>query len=418
MDGERALLSKAVQTGQVDRLIRKGIDETYFYSDDCKDVWRTCVTHLSRFRSTPSFDAVRKTHPEFSFEIVTDAFDYVLEEFVKQTKRRATIEGLRDLAKAVDDPSRILDIESDVLELGSHLAKLFPSGHASRFSQMEERIAEYEQRVKEGRVKGIPVGIHEIDDVMNGIRPHEFVSVVGWQGLGKSTLTQHICFAAYLAGFTPMVISLEMEASEMFARFDNMATNFSSRALQKLELGEGDMKRWAEWAERAKTLTNDIIVVDNVSNCTVEKVHAMLQQYSPDLAVVDYVSLMEAPKGYGQIWEKVTHLTQSLKQMARDPDNPPIIGVAQTNIGSADDGAKLENIAYSRSIGQDSDLVFGLHQDDKMKARYEMEVRVLKNRRGATVNAKMYWNPEKMEFRRWEISDMFASPSEDGDNVE
>lgn len=413
MDAERSLISKAVQTQQIEHLIAQGLDESHFYSDSCKQVWSSCVEHLRKFRSTPSFDAIRSANPDFSFEVVTDSLDYVFEEFVKQCKRRTAINGLRDVAKAVDDPNRVFEIETEILELGTSLAQLFTMGNAERFSDMHRRIADYDKRAADGTIKGVPMGIPDFDDATFGVRRHEFVSIVGWQGTGKSTLAQHIAFSgAYLAGFTTLIVSLEMESSEMFERLDTMATNFRSQALQKLELGVKDREKWEKWAKRAESLTSDIIIVDNVNNCTPEKVHSLGQQYKPDLMIVDYVSLMNAPRSYGATWEKVTYLTQQLKQIARDPDGPPIISVAQTNIDSADSGAKLENIAYSRSIGQDSDIVLGLHQDEKMEARQEMELRMLKNRRGPKCNTKMFWNPNKMEFRAWQSSDMFA-PVED-----
>jgi replicative DNA helicase len=158
-------------------------------------------------------------------------------------------------------------------------------------------------------------------------------------------------------------------------------------------------------------------VIDNVSRATVERVHSIAEQYSPDLLVVDYISLMETP-GTSVLWEKVTYLTQRLKAIARDPAMPPVIGIAQTNAQSVDEGAKLETIAYSRSIGQDSDIVLGLYQDKegKMKARHEMEVRMLKNRRGEIGDTKMYWNLSNGEIRDWQLTDMFTSDPESGDD--
>lgn len=417
MDAERAIISKAIQLGHLDKLIGKGIDSSYFYNEECKEVWGHCLSHLRKYKSPPSLDAVRTSYPDFTFELPTDSFDYVYDKFVYQTKRRSAITGLRELAKGVDDPERVLRIDEEILQLGSEISQMFPEGSAARFSDMEARILDYEERAASGVVMGLPFGIAAIDDVTQGIQKHEYISIVGWQGTGKSTLAQHICFSAYLAGFTPLIISLEMEHDAMFRKFDTMATNFKYRALKKAELGEGDIKKWREWAVRAGNASSDIIVIDNIGSCTVERVHSIAEQYNPDLLVVDYVSLMDTPGGQGAMWEKVTYLTQKLKTIARNPTCPPVIGIAQTNIASAGDGAKLENIAYSRSIGQDSDIVLGLHQDQdgKMKARHEMEVRLLKNRDGEITNSKMFWNPSQGEYREWQITDMFTNQEDDND---
>lgn len=415
MDAERAILSKAIQIGRLDFLISKGVDSSYFYNEEVRTVWNHTLNHLRRYKSPPSLDAIRGAYPDFTFELPTDSFEYVYDKFVYQTKRRAAITGLRELAKGIDDPERVGNIDEEVLALGAELSRMFPEGAAARFSEMESRIADYEERARSGAIMGMPFGIDAFDELTQGIQRHEYISIVGWQGTGKSTLAQHICFSSYLAGHTPLIISLEMEHDAMFRKFDTMATNFQYRALKKAELGEGDIEKWREWADRAGRASNDIIVIDDVSSCTVERVHAIAEQYAPDILVVDYVSLMDAPAGQGALWEKVTYLTQKLKSIARNPACPPIIGIAQTNAASADEGSKLENIAYSRSIGQDSDIVIGLYQDKdgKMKARNEMEVRLLKNRDGETTTSKMYWNPSVGEYREWKVTDMFINPEED-----
>ena len=287
---------------------------------------------------------------------------------------------------------------------------MFPVGNAGRFSEMESRIADYEERLKQGITMGIPFGVKLIDDLTMGIQRHEYVTVAGWQGQGKSTLAQHIAFSGYLAGFTSVIVSLEMEAEAILRRFDVMATNLQYRALKKCELNSKDKEIWIEWAKKAANVSNDIVVLDDVYKCTTEKIQAIGEQYNPDLLIVDYVSLLHSPQNK-PIWEKVTDFTGELKALARNPAGPPIIGIAQTNIQGADDGAKLENLAYSRSIGQDSDLVLGLYQDSdgKMKARNEMEIRLIKNRDGETGKTKFYWNPSRMEFREWQTSDMFTT---------
>lgn len=411
MNVERGIISKAVQTGKLEKLISKGVDSSYFYDKECQEVWDTCIKHIRRYKTAPSFEAIKSKHADFNFEIVTDSFEYIYDQFTKQTKRRMAITGLREIAKAIDDPEKIITLDEEFLAIGSELSRLFPEGNAQRFSDMAKRIASYDERLSTGSVMGIPFGVTVIDDVTQGIQNHEYISIVGWQGSGKSMLSQHISFSSYLAGFTPLIVSLEMEAEAMFRRFDVMATHIRYRALKKMELDEDDKNIWMQWADRAERASNDIIVIDDITRCTPELVQSISEQYNPDLMVVDYVSLMTSKKS-GPIWETVTDLTRELKLIARDSKGPPVISIAQTNINSSDSGAELANIAYSRSIGQDSDLVLGLFQDDDMKKMNKMEVRLLKNRDGEQTTADMFWNPKKMEFRDWLTKDEFAFTGE------
>lgn len=171
---------------------------------------------------------------------------------------------------------------------------------------------------------------------------------------------------------------------------------------------------WEEAAERVQQVPNDIIAIDDIAHCTVDHVYAKTVKYEPELVTVDYITLMDTSRSAGQsMWEKVTYITQALKQQTRSL-KIPMIGIAQTNIDSAEEGAALQNIAYSRSIGQDSDLVIGLHQNQKMREEMQMEARLLKNRDGSVKNTHLLWDMERMRFRPWnEVTDIFNRPGAD-----
>ena len=110
------------------------------------------------------------------------------------------------------------------------------------------------------------------------------------------------------------------------------------------------------------------------------------------------------------------YLTQNLKQLSRSL-KIPIIGVAQTNRESATGGAKLENIAWSVAIIQDSDIVLGLHQDQEMKDEKMMELRMLKNRDGQTLDVNLKWDMSRMKFSQWRESDAFIPEGIRNDRV-
>ncbi len=218
----------------------------------------------------------------------------------------------------------------------------------------------------------------------------------------NSTLTLFFLFQAYLAGFTPMLFSLEMESEAIMRKFDTLTTNFSSQALKAIKLKPNDIERWEEAAARAKEAVNDIIVLDDVGRCTTERIFAEMNRYKPDLVAVDYVSLMDAPRGGMAHWEGVTMITKGLKAIARDM-KIPIIGVAQSN----DENTGQSSIAHSKSIFRDSDIVIGLNQDDDMKDAQKMEIKLIKNRDGRLLNLFTMWDVDHMLFEQWSDARMF-----------
>ena len=363
---------------------------------------------MRKYKNPPSFDSVKEKFPDFKFSLSSDSLEFITDKFIRSLKRRIVQESIYDLAHLIDD-DQIDEIDSNFLEKAKEVSHRIPtSARIAKFSDMPTRIEEYKKRKEEGTNVGLPLGIPQFDDLTLGIQPHEYVSIVGWSGRGKSTLLQWIFFNAYLSGANPLLISLEMDAESLYRKWDTMAINFQHHTLKAGKLSKKDLRKWEEYAERASNAKNDIIVIDDIGDCTAERVFSECMKYSPDLVGVDYISLMRTPKSYGAMWEKVTYLTQQLKQIPRIL-RVPLFGVAQTNILSANEGAKLENIAYARSIGQDSDLVLGLEQTEEMQEQNQMEIRMLKNRDGKKTTTKLHWDMERMIFKEWTPNDMFPS---------
>lgn len=410
MEAERSLIAKCAHAGQVDRLITDGVRSEQFVDPELVEIFVWMTEHFRKYKAAPSFASVKEAFPAHNFEIVTDTLDYVRDRFFDDHKRRMATNAIRDLATHIDEKGTD-DIEAVFMEVARRMVQEVPSPAVAKFSEMSKRIEEYDRRLKEGTVKGLMMGIPAFDHLTLGIQPHEYISVVGWQGTGKSTLVQWILYNAWLQKKRGLYISLEMECEALMRKWDTMAVNFQYHALKAMELDPESRSRWEAMAERAATAEGDIIALDDVTACSVDTVYARTAKWSPDIVVVDYITLMETGRSVSQsMWEKVTYLTQALKQQARTL-KIPLIGVAQTNINSAQEGAALDNISYSRSIGQDSDLVLGLNQTENMRAEKQMQVRLLKNRDGAIRNTDLFWMMETMEFGPWdELSPFTKKP--------
>jgi replicative DNA helicase len=409
-DPERIILWKAITEGSFLELPAQGFIEDHFADEECREVYAYLSWFQNRHNATPSAVIVKREFPDFEPALSTDPLSFHIEEFVALVKKRTAIEQVRGFADSIEDPDEVMDIELRAFEMARSLAELLPSPRAVRFSDGNRRKAEYDERKKTGVIRGIYLGIPTIDKNLMGLRPGQLATIVAYMGVGKSILIAYIAFSAYLQGKTSLIISLEMDADEIMERIDVMATQIRYQALRALELDTADRKRWEQVLDRAESERHerDILIRDDIPNCTVERVNAEMARYNPDVTFVDYLELMSVPRASGLAtahWEKVNNAGTGLKQVARLL-RKPIVTAAQLNREGGRDRVNLANVAH-QSIGKHSDIMLALSQDEEMEAINEMEVVSLKVRAGAKPRTTLRWNLDRMDIGEKGIEDRF-----------
>jgi len=417
MDVERSLVSKVISTGQLVQVISKGITPEMFLpmeDDGAREVFEWVVEHHRAYKSTPSMEAARDEWPDYEFEHVEDSLGYVIDRMSHLVRTRHAEQLIYSLGDALVDKDRSKQIELEFLEAAREIATLVPTTRVIRYSDMHDRIEQYEEDEKIGSTPGIPFGFPTLDTMTGGVQSHEFVTAAAFSGVGKSTLMRAIAFNMYSMPNDVVIlyVSLEEGSKSILRKLDAMAVGMDYMRLKHLGLKPEEIDNWREKAEEVRRKINqrDILIVDRMPACTPDKVYAETVKHAPDVVFIDYLSLMRsggANKGRNTMWQNLTEITQDLKQNALTLD-VPIIAAAQTNRSSSKDGADLDNIGYSLSVVQDSDIVIGLHSDDEMKENKQMEMRVKKNREGPLGMITLTWNHEESDFREAGIKDRFA----------
>jgi replicative DNA helicase len=404
---ERKLLSKAVQDDGVVELISQGIEARHFSDKESKELWNFLTEHIKNYRKPPSFEVVKENFEEYRWEITPDPLPFLKDKFISQVKRREAIGAFSDLTEILDanEDSDMAKIDEIFLDKAKDLAQIVPSSNISKFSQMQSRIDSYRERKEQGIQIGIPFGIPKLDELTLGLQSHQYVTIAGFTGVGKSTLGMVLSVHHYLEGANPMIISLEMDEEEIYRKLDAIAVGIKQHAIKEMTLSPNEMKKWEKWADRAEKAANDIIVVD-VDFATPEKVYAETARWNPDVVVVDYVQLMSAPNHFKQTWEKVGYVSQMLKMQARQL-RIPVYGIAQTNAEGMTEGANLGNLGGSKDIGKHSDIVIGLKQDETMYEMDRMDINVVKNRAGPKGHFSMLWDQANAIFRPWMGEDAY-----------
>jgi len=405
---EDKLLSKAVQTESVEKLIAYGIDDRHFADFNSKEIWEFLTGHLKEYGTSPSFETFKENFPEYELDVSTEPLEFLKDKFINEVKLREAKSALYDLGEIIDtaEEDSLSSIDEIFLSKAQDLTQVIPSNRIGKFSDMKSRIQKYKNMKNEGVKAGMLFGIPQLDELTLGLHSHEYVTIAGNTGLGKSTLLFQLAINHYVEGYTPMIISLEMSDQEIYRKMDAMAVGLKQMAMKRMDLAPNDMKKWEDFAEKVGNAANDIIIVD-VDDATPEKVYAETARWNPDVVGVDYVQLLTAPKYLKQGWEKVGYVSQQMKKLARQLDTP-VYGLAQTNAEAFEEGAKLSNLGQSKDIGRHSDIVLGLAQTQEEREIKKLELRVLKNR-GGVANKSIYmkWDHHNSIYQEWKEVDSF-----------
>jgi len=76
------------------------------------------------------------------------------------------------------------------------------------------------------KLRLIPLGIKDLDDVLGGGIPHPtLISIEGGHGAGKTSLTQHIIYSALREGLRAYVITTEAKVREYLSMMESIRLN-------------------------------------------------------------------------------------------------------------------------------------------------------------------------------------------------
>ena len=406
MDSERAVLSSALQSGQLSTLLAKGIEARHFSNtvsgDEVKRVFTWAAKHSRKYGVCPSLQLVKNNFPDWRGEPSSDSIEALCDEFLNDVRRRYFSAKVLELARAESDPSNWFRLDEIMLDAARDLATVIPSGQVSRVrAEMQERIDQYEIDKAEGKIAGIKMGIPLFDDLTDGFQQGDIVTVGGYSGRGKSFTVQSFLANALDQGKDALLLPLEMSTRQVMDRFDTMAINFSHKQLRQRALPDEEIENWRRAAKKYENAKNDLIVVDKVGNCTVDRVYAEINRYKPDITCVDYVQLMKGSKSSAAKWEGLVEITNELKSIALATDST-IIMVSQDQRTSANEGSTERNMGGSISVLQAADIYIGMMQDDEMKEQKRILMRLLKNRNGSPGESDVLFEPEFGRFLPWE----------------
>ena len=418
MNPEVALINHIIKTKDVVTPLNADVGKSFTLY---KEEWDFIVEYYTKYREVPPTVTFGDKFPEFEKHKTDGSIEHYIDELHKWKARHTLQEIITAAASGLKDYgpySTISAMQRELAQLGRDTRLVrdldLISNVEERMENLRERIAIRESGKK---LLGIPSGFQTIDDNMGGWQKGDFIVLAAWTGQGKSWLAMKMAQHAWSEGYRVLYFSLEMSGLQIGYRFDTilsgaMGGDITNRSLTHAE--DITYDHYKNWLGDIVHDKHPFIVVTNedLDEVTQHTVLAKIEQWKPDLCILDYVGLFDDASGATGETEKLKNLSKAFKRIAIKTGVPTI---AITSVTMKDDHGErlpeLHELAWSKQLGYDSDLCMTLVKHGEI-----IEVGSKKVRRCADFHFYVEADFDKGIFNERYGTKTFGQTQEDEDN--
>ena len=233
--------------------------------------------------------------------------------------------------------------------------------------------------------KRIKTGISALDNILGGFRDSEMVVVGARPSVGKSILALTFCVNAALDGKRVLLISLEMNETEITER---VLANMANVPLGEMTGAKITPEHWASVGENVGKVSR-LPLWYCLEATTVERVrkaaYKLYEDGGLDMIAVDYLQLMEATFSKKQNrQEQISEISRGLRKLSMDLGIPVVVlsQLNRSSEGYSRDGKgtrrepTMSEARESGSIEQDANIFILLHNPRRDEMANEDEARI------------------------------------------
>ena len=393
MNNEAALISSVCKNKDISVVMAEDVDSIF---TSHKDIWEGLKSYYYKFRSVPDVSILIEKFPDFDPVETKGETGYYLDQVRNEyltakirnvlltagtgLKGHSAAKVISDMQKELNTLSRMTNNVRDLDLTDYELAE-------KHFEAVRERSDMM------GGSPGILTGLKAIDYAYpTGMAPGHLIVMIGWPGRGKTWLSSYLACKAWEQGFKPMIISLEMTPENMRDRIYTMMGSGLFRA-SDFSRGAVNIDTFDSWAKEKFKDKNSFILISNegTSDVTPQTVQAKIDQYKPDLVILDYHQLFNDTKKSNSEVERNRNISREFKLLAVRNNIPVIDITAATmdDISDQDAPPMLSQVAWSKAIEYDADMAMAVHRNPDSNI---IEVVSRKNRHGTEFNFYLDWD--------------------------
>ena len=393
MNTEATLISAVCKNKDISTILADNVDELF---TSHKDVWDGLKSYYYKFKAVPEVGILQERFRDFEASDPKAETGYYLDqlktEYLANKLKTIILRGGAGLKE--DAPSRVIaQMQSDLASLSKFTSNVrdidvtdFESAE-KYFEQLRARSAVM------GGSPGIPTGFKAIDTAYaTGMAPGHLIVAIGWPGKGKTWFTSYLACKAWVQGFKPMIVSLEMSPEDMRNRIYTMMGSGLFKA-SDFSRGDVNVDDFHSWGKKNFADKNGFVLVSNegMGEVSANTVQAKIDQHKPDIVILDYHQLFVDTKRSTGATERNMNISREFKMLAMNNNIPVIDITAATmdDISDQDNPPMLSQVAWSKAIEYDADMAIAIHRytDTNM-----IEIVSRKNRHGDAFDFYLDWD--------------------------
>lgn len=384
-----------------------------------RDAYEYLVKHYREHGVMPSRETILyEVDPE-------DAFDYEPDEpcsyYAKSVVRRAALQAqrelIRDIGDAVQDrdPEKVHAVAKEILRAGSR-DYLLGTGTVTnaKYTRKERWELFLEAEEAEEGIQGVRSPWETLDKETGGQMPEDLLTIVARLGTGKTWAAILFAIAAEKQGKTVGFISMEMSKKAVERRRDALLYLLPYFDFKRGELDHEARARYQEAMEAPPSEEDpDWFIAAGGRVRDISDAEIFVEETGCDVLIIDGVYLMQSDNPRMPRHERIEEAIRGTKRLAQRKKISVVV-TAQFNREVRANALRGEagSIGGSDAIGQDSDVVLGMFQDETMRNSRQMLIQSLKVREGRPVEIPISWDFTSMNFNEMAVSDSPEGPAE------
>jgi len=272
-------------------------------------------------------------------------------------------------------------------------------------------LSDYYDRIddlakRDDEIYGVPTGFVDLDKILGGLQPSDFLIIAGRPGQGK---TGFLLSIAKNAGLTHKkhvgIFSLEMSNEQVIQRLIAQETGIDSQRLRNGKLREDE---WPLFTHAIEVFSDTHIYLDDTPAITPlqlrTKCRRLHMEFGIDLVIIDYLQLMGGDSRTDNRVQEVSYISRNLKVLAREL-NVPVLAAAQLSRAveqRSDKRPVLSDLRESGSLEQDADIVMFIYRPDQYEKETDKqnvaEIIIAKHRNGPVGSVELIFRSALAKF--------------------